>query len=598
MSESTVLHGIGVSPGVAYAPALIVDLRFPDVADRTIAPDQIEEEVARLRNAVAAVVTQLDLLKQRVLDRAGPEESQIFEAQILMVQDPEFLGSVEHLIRHNNLSAETAYEFKALEVRVAWAGTSNVRLRERLADLSAIQIRMLHALLGHASEDLDKLQPDGPVIIVAHELSPGLTVQLDRERLAGLVSEEGTRTSHAAILAHSLGIPAVMGVSGALGRIAAGTIVLLDGQSGELVLDPSPEDLRQASTQVNRRRKLELELESMVGQPCVTPDGHAIQLLANVDLPEEIDQAVRSGAEGVGLVRTEFLVLGRTRLPAEEEQAGYFRRVAAAFPDGPVTIRTYDLGGDKFPAAFDAPTEANPFLGWRSIRVCLDHPHIFRPQLRALLRASLAGNIRIMLPLVTRVDEVTQTRELIEEEAEHLRRAGIPAAATVTLGAMIETPAAVILADRLAEVCDFFSIGTNDLTQYTLAVDRSNAHLSRRFTPQDPAVIRQIRDVLAAGRAAGIPVGVCGEMASEPLLAVLLLGLGCESLSVAPPTLLLLKWLIRRIPMEASRAAAREALGAATATEVGDALRRHVAPHIDLRLLDPHGPLPARAAHA
>ncbi|MBS1240891.1 MAG: Phosphoenolpyruvate-protein phosphotransferase [Gemmatimonadetes bacterium] len=598
MSDSSVLHGIGVSPGVAYAPALIVDLRFPDVADRTIGPDQIEDEVQRLRTAVSEVVTQLDLLKERVRERAGPEESQIFEAQILMVQDPEFLGSVEHLIRDNNLSAETAYEFKALEVRVAWAGTSNVRLRERLADLSAIQIRMLHALLGHASDDLDKLQPDGPVIIVAHELSPGLTVQLDRDRLAGLVSEEGTRTSHAAILAHSLGIPAVMGVSGALGRIAPGTILLLDGQSGRLVLDPSPEDLRQASTQVNRRRKLELELESMVGQPCVTPDGHAIQLLANVDLPEEIDLAVRSGAEGVGLVRTEFLVLGRTRLPSEEEQAGYYRRVAAAFPDGPVTIRTYDLGGDKFPAAFDAPAEANPFLGWRSIRVCLDHPHVFRPQLRALLRASVTGNLRIMLPLVTRVDEVTQTRELLEEEAEHLRRAGIPAAATAILGAMIETPAAVILADRLAEVCDFFSIGTNDLTQYTLAVDRGNARLSRRFTPQDPAIIRQIRDVVAAGQAAGIPVGVCGEMASEPLLAVLLLGLGCESLSVAPPTLLLLKWLIRRIPLAASRVAAQEALGAATATEVGQVLRHHVAPHIDLRLLDPQGPLPARAAHA
>jgi len=291
-------------------------------------------------------------------------------------------------------------------------------------------------------------------------------------------------------------------------------------------------------------------------------------------------------------------VLGRTRLPSEEEQAGYYRRVAAAFPDGPVTIRTYDLGGDKFPAAFDAPAEANPFLGWRSIRVCLDHPHVFRPQLRALLRASVTGNLRIMLPLVTRVDEVTQTRELLEEEAEHLRRAGIPAAATAILGAMIETPAAVILADRLAEVCDFFSIGTNDLTQYTLAVDRGNARLSRRFTPQDPAIIRQIRDVVAAGQAAGIPVGVCGEMASEPLLAVLLLGLGCESLSVAPPTLLLLKWLIRRIPLAASRVAAQEALGAATAIEVGQVLRHHVAPHIDLRLLDPQGPLPARAAHA
>lgn len=598
MSESSVLQGIGVSPGVAYAPAMVVDWRFPDVPDRAIPADQADQEVARLWAAVAEVSAHLARLRERVMQRAGPEESQIFDAQILMVEDPEFLASVEHLIRHNHLSAETAYEFKALEVRVAWSGTSNVRLRERLADLSAIQIRMLRALLGRPDDDLDQLQPDGPVIIVAHELSPGLTVQLDRERLAGLVSEEGTRTSHAAILAHSLGIPAVMGVSGALGRIAAGTIILLDGQSGQLVLDPSPADLREASTQVNRRRKLDLELESVTGLPCVTPDGHVVELLANVDLPEEIDLAVRSGAGGVGLVRTEFLVLGRTRLPSEDEQTSYFRRVAAAFPSGPVTIRTFDLGGDKFPAAFDAPVESNPFLGWRSIRVCLDHPHIFRPQLRAVLRAAVAGNLRVMLPLVTRVDEVTQTRALLEEEMNHLRRAGIPAADSVVLGAMIETPAAVILADRLAEVCEFFSIGTNDLTQYTLAVDRANARLAGRFTPQDPAVLRQIHDVLHAGKQAGIPVGVCGEMASEPLTAVLLLGLGCESLSVAPPTLRLLKWLIRRIPIEACRAAARDALDAATATEVGELLRQHVGPHIDLRLLDPHGPLPARAAHA
>lgn len=593
MSEH-VLHGIGVSPGVAYGPALVVEWRFPEVPDRAIRPGEVDAEVARLREAVERVAGMLDRLRVRVAERAGAEESKIFDAQVLMVRDPEFLGACEHLIRVNHMSAETAYEFKALEVRVAWGSTANVRLRERLADLTAVQIRMLRALLGHGDDELEITQPDGPVVIVAHELSPGLTVQLDRDRLAGLVSEEGTRTSHAAILAHSLGIPAVMGVPGALARIRSGTVLLIDGGSGAVLLDPSPADLREASTQVSRRRKFDLELEALTAEPCVTPDGRAIQLLANVDLPEEIEQAVRHGAQGVGLVRTEFLVTGRTTLPGEDEQAEYFRRVAAAFPDQPVTIRTFDLGGDKFPAAFDAPPEGNPFLGWRSIRVCLDQPDLFRPQLRALLRAAVQGNVRVMLPLITRVDEVTDTRALVEAEAAALRDAGTPAAASLQLGAMIETPAAVVLADRLAEVCDFFSVGTNDLTQYTLAVDRGNARLFSRFTPQDPAVVRELAQVIEAAARASIDCGVCGEMASEPLTAVLLVGLGYTSLSVAPPTLLLIKWLLRRIPYEACRAAALDALSARSAAAVDTALKKHAAPYVDIHLLDPHGPLPAK----
>lgn len=597
MTDSRLLRGVGVSPGVAYAPALILDWRFPDVPDRAISPDDVDSEIARLRSAVDEVVAELDVLRERVLHRAGPEESKIFDAQALMARDPEFLASVEHLIRHNLLSAETAYEFKALEVRVAWSGTSNARLRERLTDLSAVQIRLLRSLLGHPAEALTDEQPDGPFIVVAREISPGLTVQLDRDRLAGLVSEEGTRTSHAAILAHSLGIPAVMGVRGAVGRIAPGTIVLLDGQSGVLVLDPTPGELRDASTQVTRRRKLDLELESLVDVPASTADGHPVELHANVDLPEEIELAARSGAEGVGLVRTEFLVIGRTTLPSEDEQARYFARVLGAFPRGPVTIRTYDLGGDKFPVAFDAPPEDNPFLGWRSIRVCLDHPHIFRPQLRALLRAGAHHNLRVMLPLVTRVEEVLRTRELVEEEAESLARAGVPAAGKLSLGAMIETPAAVVIADRLARVCDFFSVGTNDLTQYTLVVDRANAQLASRFTSLDPSVLRQLRDVQAAAGAAGIPVSVCGEMASEPLSAMLLLGLGFRSLSVAPPTLLRLKWLLSRIPLAACQEAAAEALEAASADLVAEVLRARIEPFVDLLLLDPHGPLPGRGGH-
>jgi len=586
------LRGIGVSPGVACAPAFIVRMDFPEVPDRAVRPDHVDAEVRRLREAVEYVVSHLQELGQRVLHRAGPEESRIFDAQILMAQDEEFLASVETLIRNNQLSAETAYEFKALELRNLWSGAA--RLRERLADLHAIQLRMLNRLMGGAGHELWSIPADEHVIVVAHELSPGLTVQLDREHVVGLISEEGTRTAHAAILAHSLGIPAVMGAAGALASIPPGMMVLLDGQSGSIVLDPTRDELDDAKTQISRRHKLELQLEAVVEAPAVTPAGQPILLMGNVDLPEEIETAVRMGAQGVGLLRTEFLLTGRATLPTETEQAEYFRRVAAAFHGHTVIIRSYDLGGDKFPAAFKAPSEANPFLGWRSIRVCLDEPEVFRPQIRAILRAAADRDIQLMLPLVTLVEEVEQSREIVLEEGQALRREGIRAAESVPVGVMIETPAAVLIADRLAEVSAFFSIGTNDLTQYTLAVDRGNARLAARFTPHHPSIVRQLHQVLQVGRSAGIPVSVCGEMASEPLSAVLLLGLGYDRLSVSPPALPLVKWVVRTVPEPAAARAAESALAAASAEDVSESLRSVVGEYIDVRLLDPSSALPGR----
>jgi phosphoenolpyruvate-protein phosphotransferase (PTS system enzyme I) len=586
------LRGIGVSPGVACAPAFIVRWDFPEVPDRAVKPEHVELEVRRLREAVNYVVGHLHDLGQRVLQRAGPEESRIFDAQILMAQDEDFLGSVETLIRKNTLSAETAYEFKALELRNLWSGAA--RLRERLADLHAIQLRMINRLLGGGGPELWSVPGEEQVIVVAHELSPGLTVQLDREHVVGLISEEGTRTAHAAILAHSLGIPAVMGAVGAMAAIPPGMMVLLDGQSGSIVLDPTRDELEDAKTQVSRRHRLELQLESVVEAPAVTPGGQPIMLMGNVDLPEEIESAVRMGAQGVGLLRTEFLLTGRAVLPTEDEQTDYFRRVAAAFHGHTVVIRSYDLGGDKFPVAFKAPAEANPFLGWRSIRVCLDEPEVFRPQVRALLRAAVDRDLQLMLPLVTLVEEVEAARAIVLEEGESLRKAGIRAAESIPVGVMIETPAAVLIADRLAEVSAFFSIGTNDLTQYTLAVDRGNARLADRFTPHHPSIVRQLHSVLQVGRAAGIPVSVCGEMASESLSAVLLLGLGYERLSVSPPALPLVKWVVRTVPEPAAARAAESALAAASAEDVTETLRSVVGEYIDVRLLDPGSALPGR----
>lgn len=593
MTDPRLLHGVGVSPGVGFAPAMVVHWGFPEVPDRTVEESEIEGEVARLHAAVAEAVTGLESLRERVLVRAGVEESRIFEAQILMVQDPEFLAGVELLIRDNQLSAETAYEFKALELRNLWGSAGSAQLRERLTDLTAIQRRVVLKLMGDSEREPWSGALDEEVIVVAHELSPGLTVQLDREHVVGLVSEEGTRTSHAAILAHSLGIPAVMGVPGAVQRVRSGQMLLIDGRTGTVILDPTRAELEDAKTRLHRRHRLQLKLEAGLGEPAVTPDGVTLALRGNVDLPEEIEPAVRHGAEGVGLLRTEFLLTGRAAVPSEAEQAAYFRRVAQAFPGHPVVIRTFDLGGDKFPAAFEAPMEANPFLGWRSIRVCLDQPEIFRPQLRAILRAAVDRDLRVMLPLVTRVEEVEQVRAMVAAERAALVADGIPVPDRLPIGVMVETPAAVILADRLARVSDFFSVGTNDLTQYTLVVDRGNARLADRFRTEHPAIIRQLATVQRAAAAAGIPASVCGEMASEPLSAVLLVGLGFTELSVAPPALPLLKLVVRSVPAAEARTAASAALEAATSDEVREILRATVGRHLDLALIDPAGALPA-----
>jgi phosphotransferase system enzyme I (PtsI) len=490
------------------------------------------------------------------------------------------------------MSAETAYEFKALELRNAWNASGNALLRDRLADLSAIHNRTLHRLLGRTQEELWSLPDGAEVIIVARELSPGLTVQLDRDRVVGLVSEEGTRTSHAAILAHSLGIPAVMGAVGALERVRQGTMLLLDGLTGSVLLDPTRPELERARAQLSRRQKLQLELEAAVSQAAITPDGVNLTVMGNIDLPDEIIPATRFDAQGVGLLRTEFLVTGRTALPTEDEQTDYFRRVSDAFPGLPVVIRSFDLGGDKFPAAFRAPQEANPFLGWRSIRVCLDHPEIFRPQLRAVLRAAADRHLELMLPLVTRIEEVLDSREMMLEEALNLAREGVRAAASVPVGVMIETPAAALMADEFAKHSAFFSVGTNDLVQYTLAVDRGNARLADRFSTHHPAIVRQLKTIVDAGRRAGIGVSVCGEMAADPLSVVLLMGLGYRTLSVGPPAIPLVKWVVRAVPVRLAEEAARVALGAERPSEVTRALREAVKDRFDPRLFESLAALP------
>ncbi len=590
MSER-LLKGIGVSPGIAIGPAVIVRSGLPDVPHRVVPRQQVEKEVRRLRAAVRDVKRHIAELKARAEDRAGPDQARIFDAQILMLEDREFLTGIANLIRENHLTAEKAFEFKVLEVRDLWAATRSARLKERLADLNGLAIRMIQHLMHRADEELESISR--PSILVAREIGPGLTVQFDREQVIALVSEEGTKTSHAAILAHSMGMPAVMGLPAAVERIDAGAMLIVDGTQGTVLVAPTTEEIAAARDRDARRRELDLQMEAVVDQPAVTTDGQRIVLRGNVDLPDEIAEAREHRAEGVGLLRTEFLITSHASLPTEDEQAAYFRRVGEAFPGHPVVVRTYDLGGDKFPAAFRAAPEANPFLGWRAIRVCLDQPEVFRTQIRAALRAAAHVQIQLMIPLVTRLEEVDVTREMVAQEGERLARAGIEAARSVPVGVMVETPAAAVMADRLAEVADFLSVGTNDLTQYTLVVDRGNARLADRFTPHDPSVLRLLKLVANAAQAAKKPASVCGEMASEPVSAFLLLGLGYETLSVAPPALPLLKWVIRQVSLAAARSAADAALAARSASLALDIVRFALADTVDLQLIDPGAPLPA-----
>jgi phosphotransferase system enzyme I (PtsI) len=580
------LHGVGVSPGIAVGPVYVLQTELPEITRRTIRPAETGAEVERLQRAVATVREELGGLRDRTRRRAGAEEAQIFTAQIAMLEDEALLGEVRRLIRENLLTAERAFEFEALELRELWAQSSSATLQQRTADLVGIQTRVLQSLLGQSLEDVLHEAGDRPAIVLTTELTPGLTVQLEQALVTGLASEYGTRTSHAAILSRSLGMPCVMGLVGGLESVKSGSIVILDGTRGTLVINPTDEEVKEAYEREGLRLELDRELEAVVGMPAVSQDGIEVILRGNVDLPEEVESAAEHGAEGVGLLRTEFLVLGRTELPGEDEQAEFYKRIGERFAGFPVVVRSYDLGGDKFPVSIRTGKQANPFLGWRAIRVCLDHPEILRTQVRALLRARATADVRLMLPLVTQVEEVLRTREILSESIAALNEIGVPIGADLPLGVMIETPAAAMMVEQLAEHSDFISVGTNDLTQYTLAVDRGNARLADRFTPLHPAVVQMLKRIVDCGVCRGIDVSVCGEMASEPLSTLLLLGLGYRVLSASPGVLPLVRWIVRQIDVSAAQIAATQATGAATTDEVTDVLATQMGQYVDLELLE------------
>jgi phosphotransferase system enzyme I (PtsI) len=554
------LSGIPASPGIVVGPVHLLRWEVPDVATRIIADDAIPAELARFRAAVERAKERLAQVRDRAASHAGPEEAAIFDVQISMLDDHDLANQVESYIRQN-LAAEKAFDVVLHEWRARFAHHASPMMRERVGDLTDVHIRLLSLLLGLPDHDPVEVPKGAKAILVTHDLTPSLTVQLDRDAIAGIATDAGTRTSHVAILARSLGLPAVVGLRDAIQRLTGGENAVLDGSTGTLVINPTDAEVAVFQHRAEREARDEAELRLLVTADPLTTDGVRITLRANVDLPEESVLAATSGAEGVGLMRTEFLVVGRTAMPDEEEQYRAYRRVVEAFGGKPVVIRTFDIGGDKLPAG-GFPHEANPFLGWRAIRMCLDESELFKVQLRALLRAGMHGDVRIMLPLVVTIDEVRQARELLDEAASELAARNVAFRRDLPLGVMVETPAAAMSADVLAREVAFFSIGTNDLVQYTLAVDRGNVNLAARFTPLHPAVLRLVKRTVDVGREAGLEVAVCGEMASQPVMAFALIGLGVRQLSVAPRAVTLVKHIVRGISAELAAEAAAAALAA------------------------------------
>ncbi|MFL5604817.1 MAG: phosphoenolpyruvate--protein phosphotransferase [Gemmatimonadaceae bacterium] len=569
------LRGIPASPGIVGGQVPHLRWEVPDVRHRIIPDEGVHDEIDRLHAAVERAKERLRHLRQRVESTAGPEEAAIFDVQMSILDDRDLTRSIEELIKQN-LGAEKAFDLVMLEWRNRFARHAAPMMRERVGDLTDVHIRVLSLLMGLPDHDPVDLPEGANAILVTHDLTPSLTVQLDRKSIAAIATDAGTRTAHVAILARSLGLPAVVGLRTATTELRGGERVVLDGGTGMLAINPTDAEIEAYRERQREEEIAEAALTELAALEAITLDGVRVVLRANVDIPEEAEAAARSGAEGVGLMRTEFLVVGRASMPDEDEQYRAYRRVVEAFAGKPVVIRTFDIGGDKLPVG-GFPTEPNPFLGWRAIRMCLDQPEMFRVQLRALLRAAVHGDLRIMLPLVITLDEVMAARRLLDESAAELRARGAEYRADVPLGVMIETPAAAVAADTLTRDVDFFSIGTNDLVQYTLAVDRGNANLAPRFTPLHPAVLRLIQRTVDVAAQGEIEVAVCGEMASQPLMAFALLGLGVRQMSVAPRSVPLVKRIVRSVTASHAKLAASAALRARTAEEARHELARRLA---------------------
>lgn len=564
--RAEMLRGIAGAPGVAIGAAVVMGSAKNTFPRRHIHEEDAEPELTRFGAAVERVQQNLHEMSARLADK--PAEAAILEAYSAMVGDEVLLDAVKKQIRVEKRCAEWAVVAACADIARRIAAVDDPYLRERSHDVEFVGERVLRALMGSGGVEGTIPKLTGRSVLVGHDLSPADTAGLVTEPVVAFVTEMGTRTSHTSIMARALEIPAVVGVTDALARIATGDIIIVDGLRGVVIVDPTEEQLEEAKGRSDRYTAFSRELQESRDRPPATLDGTRITLRANVELPAEAILARDYGAEGIGLYRTEFLYIDRLSPPTEEEQFEVFRAVVEAIRPRPVVLRTFDIGGDKFVSTFQLPPEMNPMLGLRAIRLALSRPDVFLEQLRAMLRASAYGDVRIMIPMVASLSELRETKTLLEEARAQVKARGQPMAEHIPLGVMIEVPSAALMVDRFAQEASFLSLGTNDLIQYALAVDRTARNLAYLASPFDPSILRLVSNVVRAGVLYNCPVSICGAAASDPLCATLLLGLGLRDFSMESAAIPEIKEAFHRIKISEAEAIAEEALACTTADEV------------------------------
>ncbi len=566
-----VLKGIPASDGIAIGQGYFLNRALPRAVQSTVSHEKVEEEVAAFHRALARSKEQVRAIRDTLEDHSA-EHYQILSVHLALLEDSMLLEQTTRTIRENQFTADWAFNKVLQNLLDTFHRIEDPYLRERGADLRQIGHRVLENLAGRQPDSISAIKD--PVVVIAHDLSPADTTQILNSSILGFATDVGSRTSHTAITARSLGVPAVVGLERITEEYSAEGPVILDGEAGLVILDPTEETVREYAEKRKAFSQRTRDLSRFARLPTVTRDGKTLSLMANIEFPEESAIAIRSGADGVGLYRTEFLFLNRKDLPGEEEHYETYRKVVEKFRRNPVTIRTFDLGGDKFASQLDLADEMNPAMGLRAIRFCLREKDIFKNQIRAILRASVHGRVRMMFPMISGVAELHEAMAVVDEARAELKRRRVPFDKGMSVGAMIEIPSAAIVADLLAKEVSFFSIGTNDLIQYALAIDRVNEHVSYLYEPLHPAILRLIRRIVEAGHEAGIPVSMCGEMAGEPLYSYVLLGLGLDELSMNSTAIPRVKRILRKSVAFEAKEFVGELLLHSTAGEIDRILRK------------------------
>ncbi len=566
--------GTNASSGIGIGTAVIVEETELVIEKKTVA--DTNGEVERFKGALDKTMKDTEALAADLATRVGEKEAEILQGHLMLLMDPMLIGEIENTIKGENICSEFAIEMVCTMYANVFAGMDDELMQQRATDMRDIKTRMQRVLLGAETVDIASL-PAGSVL-VAKDLTPSMTAGINPKNVVGIVTELGGKTSHSAILARALEIPAVVAVSDFLSQVKDGDQVILDGDAGCVFVNPDASVEKDYSAKRDAFLAEKKELEKYIGQPTITKDGVTVELVANIGKPKDVEKVLEYDGEGVGLFRTEFLFMDRNSMPTEDEQFEAYKKVAEALGGKPVIIRTLDIGGDKEIPYMGLEKDENPFLGYRAIRLCLDRKEdIYKPQLRALLRASAFGNIKIMIPMVTCIDEYREAKALIDELKLELDRKGIAYNKDIQVGIMVETAAASLIADIFAKEADFFSIGTNDLTQYTMSVDRGNDKVSYLYSTFNPAVLRSIRRIIACGREEGIMVGMCGEAASDPMMIPLLLAFGLNEFSMSASAILYSRKLITSLSIQELQAVADKAMSFTTTKEVEDYMRGFVA---------------------